>query len=79
MQSCGVLISGHEMDSEAGSRGSSRQTRRTRGSDDRASVRTCSGDGGLDGSGANSKNSTPYGGVKQVRVASSPSFLHIEG
>ena len=31
------------------------------------------------GSGANNKNSTPYRGVKQVRVASSPSFLHIEG
>jgi hypothetical protein len=31
------------------------------------------------GSGANSKNSTPYGGVKEVRVASFPSFLHIEG
>ena len=24
------------------------------------------------------KNSTPYGGVKEVRVASFPSFLHIE-
>ena len=34
--------------------------------------------GDLVGSGANSKNSTPYGGVKEVRVASFPSFLHIE-
>jgi hypothetical protein len=31
------------------------------------------------GSGANSKNSTPCGGVKEVRVASFPSFLHIGG
>src|SRR5882757_9401347 len=33
----------------------------------------------LKGSGANSKNSTPYRGVNEVRVASFPSFLHIEG
>jgi hypothetical protein len=30
------------------------------------------------GSGANSTNSTPYGGAKEVRVASFASFLHIE-
>jgi hypothetical protein len=29
-------------------------------------------------SGANSKNSSPYGGVKEVGVASFPSYLHIE-
>jgi len=32
----------------------------------------------LDGSGANSQNSTLYGGVKKIRVASFPLFLHIE-
>jgi len=32
-----------------------------------------------EGSGANSNNSTPYGGGKEARVASFPSFLHIEG
>jgi hypothetical protein len=31
------------------------------------------------GSGANSKNSTPYGRGKEARVASFPPFLHIEG
>ncbi len=30
------------------------------------------------GSGANSTNSTPYGGANEVRVASFASFLHIE-
>ncbi|RZU38771.1 hypothetical protein BDD14_0043 [Edaphobacter modestus] len=34
--------------------------------------------GAAKGSGANSKNSTPCGGVKEVRVASFPPFLHIE-
>ena len=41
--------------------------------------KTVVGPGGyMFGSGANSKNSTPYGGVKEVSVASFPSFLHIE-